>query len=71
MQQLLPAPQRGDVPLGRPDYRRFGLSPDPEFVEIHPGRGAQGIRLSRYEALAQLIPRLQILAREAALLQTN
>ena len=47
-------------------YRRFGLRPDPEFVEIHPGRGALGVRLSRYEALAQLIPRLQVLAREAA-----
>jgi hypothetical protein len=43
-------------------YQRFGLAPDPEFVELHPGGGALGVRLSRFESLAQLIPRLQILA---------
>ena len=41
-------------------YRRFGLSPDPEFVELHPGGGAAGVRLSRYDALPQLIRRLQL-----------
>jgi hypothetical protein len=41
-------------------YRRFGLSPEPEFVEPHPGGGAAGVRLSRYGALAQLITRLEI-----------
>jgi hypothetical protein len=40
-------------------YRRFGLTPATEFVEIHPGGGAAGIRLNRYDALAQLIQRLQ------------
>lgn len=40
-------------------YRRFGLSPDPEFVTIHPGGGAAGVRLSRYDALPQLIQRLR------------
>ncbi len=40
-------------------YRRFGLSPDPEFVEIHPGGGAVGLHLKRYDSLAQLIQRLQ------------
>jgi hypothetical protein len=40
-------------------YRRFGLTPSPEFVEVHPGGGAAGVRLSRYDALAQLIRRLQ------------
>jgi hypothetical protein len=40
-------------------YRRFGLSPLPEFVELHPGGGAVGARLSRYDALPQLIQRLQ------------
>ena len=40
-------------------YRRFGLSPRPEFVELHPGGGAVGARLSRYDALPQLIQRLQ------------
>jgi bifunctional UDP-N-acetylglucosamine pyrophosphorylase/glucosamine-1-phosphate N-acetyltransferase len=41
-------------------YRRFGLSPDPEFVEIHLGGGAVGIHLKRYDSLAQLIQRLQM-----------
>jgi len=40
-------------------YRRFGLSPRPEFVELHPGGGAVGARLSRYDALPQLIQRLR------------
>lgn len=40
-------------------YRRFGLSPSPEFVEVHPGGGAAGVRLSRYDALPQLISRLR------------
>jgi len=41
-------------------YRRFGLSPAPEFVEVHPGGGAVGILLKRYGALPQLIRRLRI-----------
>jgi hypothetical protein len=41
-------------------YRRFGLSPTPEFVEVHPGGGAAGVRLNRYDALPQLVQRLQI-----------
>ena len=41
-------------------YRRFGLSPDPEFVEIHPGGGAVGLRLKRYDSLAHLIQRLRM-----------
>jgi hypothetical protein len=40
-------------------YCRFDLAPDPEFVEIHPGGGAAGVRLSRYDSVAQLIQRLQ------------
>ncbi len=40
-------------------YRRFGLAPVPEFVELHPGGGAVGLRLSRYDVLPQLIRRLQ------------
>ncbi|MFN7922863.1 MAG: NTP transferase domain-containing protein [Bryobacteraceae bacterium] len=39
-------------------YRRFGLAPSPEFVEIHPGGGAVGVRLSRFDAVGQLIQRL-------------
>ena len=40
-------------------YRRFGLSPDPEFVEIRPGGGASGTLLSRYDILPQLVRRLR------------
>ncbi|MBN1513147.1 MAG: NTP transferase domain-containing protein [Phycisphaerae bacterium] len=40
-------------------YRRFGLAPVPEFVELHPGGGAVGLRLSRYDVLPQLIRHLQ------------
>ncbi len=40
-------------------YRRFGLSPSPEFVEIHSGGGAVGIRLSRFDMLARLLQRLR------------
>lgn len=39
-------------------YSRFGLSPSPEFVEIHPGGGALGVRMSRYDLLTQLHQRL-------------
>ena len=47
-------------------YRRFGLAPEPDFVELHPGGRALGLRLSRCEELAQLAPRLQVLARRTA-----
>jgi len=40
-------------------YRRFGLSPETEFVEIHPGGGAVGVRLNRYADLAQLVQKLR------------
>ncbi|HRY70441.1 MAG TPA: NTP transferase domain-containing protein [Phycisphaerae bacterium] len=40
-------------------YRRFGLSPEPEFVALHPGGGAVGLRLSRYDMLPQVIRRLR------------
>ncbi len=45
--------------LGAAFYRRFGLSPDPPFVELHPGAGALGARLSRYDLLPQLVQRLR------------
>jgi CTP:molybdopterin cytidylyltransferase MocA len=41
-------------------YRRFGLSPEPEFVEIHPGGGAGGVRLNRYDTLGHLVQRLRL-----------
>ena len=40
-------------------YRRFGLNPEPEFVEVCPGGGAVGVRLSRFDLLEPLIVRLQ------------
>lgn len=43
-------------------YRRFGLSPNPEFVEVHPGGGAVGICMSRYDQLPKLVERLRHLA---------
>ncbi len=45
--------------ISRAFYRRFGLSPEPEFVELHPGGGAVGVRLNRYDAIPQLINRLR------------
>ena len=40
-------------------YRRFNLTPAHEFVELAPGGGAVGIRLSRYDALPKLVQRLK------------
>ncbi len=42
-------------------YRRFGLSPTAEFVELHPGGGAVGVRLNRYDSLPHLIGQLHML----------
>ena len=40
-------------------YQRFGLTPLYDFVELSPGGGALGIRLSRFDALPKLIQRLK------------
>jgi hypothetical protein len=48
--------------LSRAFYRRFGLAPSPEFVELHPGGGAAGIRIGRYDEIPQLARRLQAMA---------
>ncbi len=40
-------------------YRRFGLVPETDFVEIHPGGGAVGIRLNRYDTLGRLVQKLR------------
>jgi hypothetical protein len=40
-------------------YKRFGIKPDPDFVEIHAGGGACGIRLSSYEQLPVLVENLK------------
>jgi hypothetical protein len=36
-------------------YGRFGLAPEQEFVEPHPGGGAVGVRLERFDQLPDLI----------------
>jgi GTP:adenosylcobinamide-phosphate guanylyltransferase len=40
-------------------YRRFELSPAREFVEVHPGGGALGIRLNRFDQVPELIFKLR------------
>lgn len=40
-------------------YRRFGLTPETDFVEIHPGGGAVGVRINRFDQLALLSQRLR------------
>jgi hypothetical protein len=40
-------------------YRRFDLAPEQEFIEPHPGGGAVGVRLSRFDRLPQLIRELR------------
>ena len=40
-------------------YRRFGLEPEQEFVEPHPGGGAVGVRLNRFDELPELILELR------------
>ncbi|MDO5565544.1 MAG: hypothetical protein Q4G59_02725, partial [Planctomycetia bacterium] len=39
-------------------YTRFDLSPTPEFIEVHPGGPALGIRLNRFALIPQLIEKL-------------
>jgi CTP:molybdopterin cytidylyltransferase MocA len=52
-------PERVKEFLRRAYYARFGLNPDPEFVETHPGGGAVGVRLSQYRLLPELIAALE------------
>jgi molybdopterin-guanine dinucleotide biosynthesis protein A len=40
-------------------YRRFGLVPARDFVEVRPGGGAVGIRLNRFDQVPELIFRLR------------
>jgi len=43
-------------------YKRFGLTPAHEFVELHPGGGATGIRLKRLDTVAQIVRALEMQA---------
>ena len=36
-------------------YRRFELAPEQDFVEAHPGGGAVGVRLDRFDELPDLV----------------
>lgn len=45
--------------LGAALYRRFGLMPETDFVEVHPGGGAVGVRLNRYDHLDRLVVKLR------------
>jgi hypothetical protein len=47
-------------------YRHFGLSPAADFVELHPGGGALGLRLNRYDCLPQLIGQLHLLLKNVS-----
>lgn len=47
-------------------YARFGLAPDPEFVEVHPGGGAVGVRLSRFDQMPAFIQALRRYASSSA-----
>ncbi len=40
-------------------YKRFGINPDPEFVDVSSGGGATGVTLSRFDSLPQLILQLK------------
>jgi len=40
-------------------YRRFDLSPDQDFIEPHPGGGAVGARISRFDKLSDLVYELE------------
>jgi hypothetical protein len=44
--------------IRRAVYARFGLRPPLDFVEPHPGGGALGLRLDRFDRLPALIARL-------------
>ena len=40
-------------------YKRFGINPDPDFVEIHTGGGAAGVKLNRFDNLPLLLDSLR------------
>lgn len=41
-------------------FRRFGITAQPDIVDVHPGGGANGIRLDRLSSLPQLAKRLRM-----------
>jgi hypothetical protein len=51
--------------LGAAFYRRFSLTPQSAFIEVHPGAGAVGIRLDRFDCVRELIGKLNAYAMSA------
>ncbi len=51
-------PEQVKAFLDRAFYARFGLSPVNRYVEPHPGGGAVGVRLDRFDLLPRLIDAL-------------
>ena len=51
-------PEQVKAFLDRAFYARFGLSPINRYVEPHPGGGAVGVRLDRFDLLPRLIDAL-------------
>jgi hypothetical protein len=46
-------------------YDRFGLTTTQPFVDPHPGGGAAGVRLERFDRLPELIARLRQLGSDS------
>ncbi len=44
--------------MRRAFYRRFGIRPETEFIDIHDGGGALGVSLERFDSLERLIEEL-------------
>jgi molybdopterin-guanine dinucleotide biosynthesis protein A len=42
-------------------YQRFSLKPEQDFVEVHSGGGAIGLKLSRFDLIPQMIQQLKVL----------
>ena len=51
--------------MRRAFYRRFGIQPEIDFIDIHPGGGAVGVSLSRFSSLDHLIDRLAKYSKDA------
>jgi hypothetical protein len=51
-------PEQVKTFLDRAFYARFGLAPAHRYVEPHPGGGALGVRLDRFDLLPRLIDAL-------------
>ena len=53
-------PEQVKAFLDRAFYARFGLAPSNRYVEPHPGGGAVGVRLDRFDLLPRLIETLSL-----------